>query len=176
MAVVALQHAQFHTANVVGTRGGLLGEKVNPAGIAPIQNDEPALRESFFQAVRDVVADVVQLFVGREHHGNLERGNGRVDPAQTRARERDRLQLLDAQLLDHFGLVALLAAGINLQLDLSAGSFLPLLAHIEQDFVPAGSLGDQRAKTDDGLRRQRRREQNAEQDNADHQKHGSAIA
>ena len=98
-----------------------------------------------------------------------------IDPAEPRARKRHRLQLLNAQFLDHFGLVALFASGINFQFDFSARRFLPLFAHVEQDFVPAGSLGNQSAEADNGLRGKGCRQQNAEQDDTDHQKHGSAI-
>ncbi len=69
---VALQDAELHAANVVGTRGGLLGEEVNPAGVAPIQDDEAALGEAFFETIGDVVANVIQLFIGGEHHGDLQ--------------------------------------------------------------------------------------------------------
>jgi hypothetical protein len=62
------------------------------------------------------------------------------------------IPLKDSDLLDHLRLVALLAAGINHQLDLAAGSLFPLLAHVEQDVVPARALGHQRSQADHGFR------------------------
>ena len=111
---VALQHAELHAANVVGTGGGLLGEEVNPAGVAPVQNDEAALGEALLKAVRDVVANVVQFLIGGKHHGDLQGGDVWIDAAESGAGERDGLEFFDAKLLNHFGFVALFAAGINL--------------------------------------------------------------
>ena len=81
---------------------------------------------------------------------------------------------MDADLLDHLRLVALLAAGINFQLDLAAGSLLPFLAHVEQDVVPAGSFRYQRPQPNNGLGGEGRRSDQERENEAGHDKHGSA--
>jgi hypothetical protein len=169
-----LEDAELHAANVVGVRSGLLGEELDPTSVAPVQNDKAALREAFFEAIGDVVTNVIELFIRREHHRDLQGGDSRVDAAEARARKRDGLELLDAELLDHFGLVALLAAGIDFQLDFSARGLLPLLAHVQKDFVPARALGNQSAEANDGLGGEREGENQAEESCAHHQKNGNA--
>src|ERR1035438_1468876 len=82
---------------------------------------------------------------------------------------------MDADFLDHLRLVALLAAGINFQFDLAAGSLLPFLAHVEQDVVPAGTFGYQRPQANNGgLGGKHCRSDQEREDEAGHDKHGSA--
>src|ERR1035441_3071022 len=84
---------------------------------------------------------------------------------------------MDADFLDHLRLVAVLAAGINFQFDLAAGSLLPFLAHVEQDVVPAGTFGHQRPQANNGgLGGKHCRSDQEREDEAGPEKHGSARA
>ena len=55
--------------------------------------------------------------------------------------ERRRVQLADSELADHVTFAARHTARIDLQLHLSTGSGGPLIAHLQQKFVPGGALG-----------------------------------
>ncbi len=123
---------------------------MDPAGVAPVQDHETAFRDVRLKTRRQLVADVVQFLVGIEEERNLQPGDIGGNTAQAGSGDGDGLQLLDPDLLEHFGLVALLAARVDVELDLSAGRLLPVLAHLDEELVPDRVLRNQSAEPNYG--------------------------
>jgi hypothetical protein len=68
MLSAQLSHTYFLFGTVAGgaesaaplpRTSALLGEEMNPAGVDPVEDDEAALRQAFFQAIGDVMPVVV---------------------------------------------------------------------------------------------------------------------
>ena len=142
--------------------GGGFGEKANPSGVSPEQDNESLVQKKFFQPGGQIFQDIVVFLPGTERQRHKRKASdGFIDLAQTYDRKHPRVQCLCAHQPHHIGFATLGAVRIDDQSYIAPACVPPFFTHFDKGLVKGTAAGCQSAQPDRypggrGCRRDRR--------------------
>jgi hypothetical protein len=122
----------------------VLREEVDRADVARLTEEVALLLELLLEMLPHLLADVVHLLDVREHHGELEHGDARVDHREARRGDGGAVELTGVDLADVVDLVTLAAIGEVLDGDAVFRPLADLHAAGAQGLLPLATGGGER--------------------------------
>ena len=112
---------------------------MHPPNVSPVENLETLRLDPRFELRRHLSPNEIELFVGVDHHGDVQAVDAVVDARQPDARDRDGVHPAALNLAHQLGVVTGHAAGVDANSHRSARDAPPFLRHVVQRIMPARS-------------------------------------